>query len=241
MSDILLHFAAAAGYAAARIKPQAVIIALFLHAAALLTQYLNQPRFDIGIVLSLFTLAAIGVGWTKIYTTWTKTLMQLFGIIGALSPLFINIDKAPPPPLIFIHIIPTLFAYAFAVLAIMQWGDLMIVEYRQRRLLATAAPPLLTIEAQCFSALKVAFILLFISLISGGGIAIFSTHNQLPPHKLIFALLSWLTFGAVLWGRWKFGWRERSARWGLALGIIFFILSYFGTHFVLQILLDRLP
>jgi len=35
-------------------------------------------------------------------------------------------------------------------------------------------------------------------------------------HKTLFVVLSWLTFGALLVGRWLYGWRGRTAlRWTL--------------------------
>ena len=51
--------------------------------------------------------------------------------------------------------------------------------------------------------------------------------------------LGWLTFGALLFGRWRYGWRGRVAlRWIIA-GTVFVFLAYLGYKFVLEVILGR--
>jgi len=46
-------------------------------------------------------------------------------------------------------------------------------------------------------------------------------------------------FGMLLWGRWQFGWRGRTAiHWTLA-GFFVLMLAYFGTKLVLELVLHR--
>ena len=46
-------------------------------------------------------------------------------------------------------------------------------------------------------------------------------------------------FAVLLWGRWRFGWRGRTAiRWTIG-GFIFLMLAYFGSKFVLELLLAK--
>jgi ABC-type uncharacterized transport system permease subunit len=58
-------------------------------------------------------------------------------------------------------------------------------------------------------------------------------------HKTIFTFISWLIFGSLLVGRWKYGWRGRIAiRWTLSgFGVLF--LAYVGSKFVLEFILKR--
>ena len=50
---------------------------------------------------------------------------------------------------------------------------------------------------------------------------------------------SWLVFGALVVGRWRYGWRGRKAlRWILA-GTALLILAYLGSKFVLEVILGR--
>ena len=58
-------------------------------------------------------------------------------------------------------------------------------------------------------------------------------------HKTVLTLLSFTVWGILLWGRYRWGWRGKQAlRWILA-GFVVLILAYFGSKFVLEILLDR--
>jgi ABC-type uncharacterized transport system permease subunit len=58
-------------------------------------------------------------------------------------------------------------------------------------------------------------------------------------HETIFAILSWITFGALLLGRHVYGWRGRTAlRWTIA-GFIMVMLANVGTAFVLEVILKR--
>ena len=58
-------------------------------------------------------------------------------------------------------------------------------------------------------------------------------------HKAVFSVLSWLTFAALLLGRWRFGWRGRTARRMLYVGAALLLLAYVGSRFVLEVLLGR--
>ena len=58
-------------------------------------------------------------------------------------------------------------------------------------------------------------------------------------HKTVFAVLSWLIFAWLLAGRWRYGWRGRTAlRWTLS-GFVMLLLAYVGSRFVLEVLLAR--
>ena len=58
-------------------------------------------------------------------------------------------------------------------------------------------------------------------------------------HKTVFIVLSWIIFGWLLLGRWRYGWRGRTAfRWTLA-GFVMLMLAYPGSRFVLEVILGR--
>jgi ABC-type uncharacterized transport system permease subunit len=58
-------------------------------------------------------------------------------------------------------------------------------------------------------------------------------------HKTVLSVLSWLTFGALLLGRWRYGWRGTVAvRWTLA-AMALLVLSFLGSKFVLELVLGR--
>jgi ABC-type uncharacterized transport system permease subunit len=96
------------------------------------------------------------------------------------------------------------------------------------------------VERLLFQLLTFAFVLLTLTLVSG---VFFSEHVFGKPftltHKTVFAVMSWLIFGGLLVGHWRFGWRGKLAvRWTL-LGFGMLLFSYVGSKFVLEIILKR--
>jgi ABC-type uncharacterized transport system permease subunit len=103
-----------------------------------------------------------------------------------------------------------------------------------------AQPPLLAQEQVLFRVIWVAFALLTLAVVSGSLISVATTGKWLPfDHKTIFTLLSWLTFGILLFGRYTRGWRGRIALRYTLLGFAFIVLSYTGSRFVVEVILQR--
>jgi ABC-type uncharacterized transport system permease subunit len=56
-------------------------------------------------------------------------------------------------------------------------------------------------------------------------------------HKIFFSVVAWCIFTILLWGRHQLGWRGQTAvRWTLG-GFFALMLGYFGSKFVLEMLL----
>ncbi|MFI3180951.1 MAG: cytochrome c biogenesis protein CcsA, partial [Methylococcales bacterium] len=53
------------------------------------------------------------------------------------------------------------------------------------------------------------------------------------------SLLAWVIFCAILIGRQRYGWRGRVAVNWILVGFLFLLLSYFGSKFVLELILVR--
>ncbi len=101
-------------------------------------------------------------------------------------------------------------------------------------------PPLLTLERLLFRILAAGFVLLTLTLATGVVFSeeVFGRALRFD-HKTLFAILSWLIFGGLLLGRWRYGWRGRKAlRWTLA-GFAALLLAYVGSRFVLEVVLGR--
>lgn len=103
-----------------------------------------------------------------------------------------------------------------------------------------AQPPLLTQERLLFRIIWIAFGALTLAIISGGLISLATTGKWLPfDHKTVFTVLSWLTFGMLLLGRHLWGWRGRIALRYTLVGFVFVLLSYTGSRFVIEVLLNK--
>jgi len=149
-----------------------------------------------------------------------------------------------PESLAAAHVAVALISYAMFLVAAVVALVVMSLEKRLRHRLPDPAsatlPPLLTLERFLFRLVAVGFVLLTLTLASG---MLFSEQLFGKPltftHKSVFSVLGWLTFGALLWGRWRYGWRGRVAlRWIIA-GTVFVFLAYLGYKFVLEVVLGR--
>ena len=101
-----------------------------------------------------------------------------------------------------------------------------------------ALPPLETMESLLFQMIAFGFILQSISLITGM-FFLEDMFKQHLVHKTILSIAAWVVFAVLLWGRWQFGWRGRTAiRWTLS-GFVILLLSYFGSKMVLEIFLNK--
>ncbi len=141
-----------------------------------------------------------------------------------------------------LHIVLSVLAYSMLGIAALQSILLAIADHelRRRRLtgILRSLPPLQTMETILFQLITTGFALLTLALLSGIVFVrdIFSQHLV---HKSVLSIGAWVVFGILLWGRWRFGWRGRTAiRWTLS-GFIFLMLAYFGSKLVLELILHR--
>ena len=104
----------------------------------------------------------------------------------------------------------------------------------------TANFSLLPMEDILFKIYWFGFILLSITLFSGILFTneIFGT-SIIWNHKPIFSLMAWITYGSMLLGRMKYGWRGKKAVVISLIAFMFLLLSYFGTKFVFEILINN--
>lgn len=140
------------------------------------------------------------------------------------------------------HILVSILAYSLlsiaAVQAILLYVQESHLHNKQPGGFIRALPALDTMENLLFRMIALGFIVLSISLISGAYYLdnMFAQHLV---HKTILSVIAWFIFAILLWGRWQFGWRGRTAiRWTIS-GFIFLMLAYFGSKFVIELILHR--
>jgi ABC-type uncharacterized transport system permease subunit len=140
------------------------------------------------------------------------------------------------------HILISLLAYCVLGLAALQ-AVLLTIQDRHLRNhqpggFIRTLPPLAVMESLLFEMIGTGFALLTLSLVTGTLFLedIFAQHLV---HKTTLSIIAWVVFAILLWGRWRFGWRGRTAlRWTIG-GFIFLMLAYFGSKFVLELVLHR--
>lgn len=140
------------------------------------------------------------------------------------------------------HILISILSYGLLTLAALQ-AILLAIQIRYLRNrhpggFVRALPPLETMDTLLFRLIGVGYVLLSLSLLSGVTYIenIFAQHLV---HKTVLSFAAWVVFAILLWGRWRFGWRGRTAvRWTLS-GFVVLMLAYFGSKLVLELILQR--
>ena len=223
-------------------------LAAAAHALSLLASFTTPLRFGFAPALSVTTWLVL-----MAYLVESQFYPQLrgrwaLGSLGALTValawLFpgntLHVQASPWLPL---HWALGLSAYGmFAAAVVHAW---MMTRAEQQIRLAQTTPglPLLALERLTFRFVGAGFVLLSATLLAGAffGEQLYGAASEAWrwDHKRVFALLSWLTFAALLWGRRQWGWRGRRAVRVLYTGAALLMLSYVGSRFVLELLLGR--
>ncbi len=141
-----------------------------------------------------------------------------------------------------LHAWMALLAYATlgvaALLAGMLWVQERALRRRKFRPWLRALPPMTQLEILLFRTIAVGFALLTATLLTGT-VFVEDFFAQHLIHKTVLSVLSWLAFGALLVGRWRYGWRGgKAVRWTLA-AMALLLLAFFGSKFVLELVLQR--
>jgi hypothetical protein len=84
----------------------------------------------------------------------------------------------------------------------------------------------------------IGFALLTLTLLSGV-LFVHNLHAQHQAHTAILSLVAWIIFGVLLIGRWRWGWRGHRAVNLTLLGMVILLLAFFGSKFVLEMILHR--
>jgi len=143
-----------------------------------------------------------------------------------------------------VHAWLALLAYATlaiaALLAIMLWLQERALRRRDFHRWLRALPPLTELETLLFRTIAVGFVLLSLTLLTGL-LFVEDFLAQKLLHKTVLSVLSWLVFGALLVGRWRYGWRGgKAVHWTLT-AMALLLLAFFGSKFVLELILGFRP
>jgi len=141
-----------------------------------------------------------------------------------------------------VHVLTSMLAYSLLTLASAQAILLAVQDNHLRRHhpggFIRALPPLQTMESLLFEMISLGFVLLSVALATGF-IYLEDMFAQHLVHKTVLSIVAWIAFAVLLWGRYRFGWRGRTAiRWTL-VGFAVLMLAYFGSKAVIELILQR--
>lgn len=223
-------------------------VALVLHAAVHVVawQEVHGPDLHFFAALSLVSLGMAALTTAAARRERVAALgMIALPLAAALLAAYRAYGHARPMALDWqeqLHATLALLAYATlavaALLAVTLWLQERALRRREFHGWLRALPPLVQLESLLFRTIGVGFVLLTATLLTG----LLFVENLLAQHlvhKTVLSLMSWLLFGGLLLGRHRYGWRgQKAVGWTLAaMGLL--VLAYFGSKFVIELILRR--
>ena len=213
---------------------------------------------------SIFTEAGYNFGFFRVATLfcWTivglvlvsslrKPLENLFivlfpmAILGIGAGLLFTDSYVPHdtyPTGVAIHIVLAIVATSVitisAVQAILLSFENHQLKDRHTMRFLNHMPALQTMETLLFEIVWTGLALLTAVIVTG---VIFMDDMvaQHLRHKLVFSVIAWVVFAILVWGHHYRGWRGRMAVRMTLTGFVFLVLAYFGSKFVLELILNR--
>ena len=236
----------------ATLSKQKILIPGFLGLGAHLYTLSMSMMSPLGINIGFFTALSLVSAFITLFTLVSalRHPIEILGIVvmpvaafamtADLSTTSVHLLPPGSPGGLIFHIVTSIIAYSILGLAALHAIVLSIqnnfLHKHQPGGLIRLLPPLTTMESLLFDAIIIGFACLSLSLISGM-VFLENMFAQHLAHKTILSILAWLVFAVLLTGRWLVGWRGRTAiRWTLG-GFISLMLAYFGSKFVLEVIL----
>ncbi|MEO1889925.1 MAG: cytochrome c biogenesis protein CcsA [Cycloclasticus sp.] len=191
-----------------------VISVLFIFSA------LSQPIESLAIIVFPFSAAAV--------------LLNFGNAVVNVQP--INIEAALQT-----HIILSILSYSLLTVAAFQAVFLSIQEKQlhnhQTSRFIHGLPPLQLMESLLFRVVFLGLFLLTFSLATGF-VFLDDVFAQHIAHKTVLSMLAWVLFTTLLCGKYFLGWRgQKAVKWTYS-GYFALMLAYFGSKFVLQLVLN---
>ncbi len=223
-----------------------------LHGVLLFMSVFSSEGINLGFgnALSLVLWLMVGIYWLA---NFYYRLAAANSLVLAAAAAFVLLPLVFPAgkllnyaaPAFKWHLVISMLAYSLLTIAALHAVLILLQEKRLHRRQALAAqsglPPLMAMENLLFRILWAGFILLTATVASGIFFSeeLFGKAFDLSKHKTVFALISWLIFAALLVGRKMYGWRGRTAARFVIAGFIALFLAYFGSKFVIEVILHR--
>ena len=225
-------------------------IGLITHASMLYPKIITLYWLNLNIfnVISLTSLFMLAFYWLF---CWYRPILVL-GVLAlplALGGVMVGFGNAPYQPLNSLspllqgHILLSLAAYCVLFMAAVQ-AVMLRLQMRElksqtiHRIWVQKLPALQSMEALLFDMITLGFVLLSFAL----GLGFVDTQDLLGQHlahKTVFSVVSWLVFGALLFGHWRYGWRGLRAVNMTIYGVVLLGLAFIGTKFVLELVLHH--
>jgi ABC-type uncharacterized transport system permease subunit len=230
-------------------RPALVIATLGVAAHATWLLAAHRGALDLHFFAALSLVACV-VSALTLVVNLNRPVVALGVIVFPLSAALLLVDSFFAPPTVptpmdwHIKLHVTVALLAFSVLSIAAAMAILLaiqeraLRHRHITPWLSALPPLTLTESLLFRLIGAGFALLTLALLSGI-LFVSNLFGQHLVHKTVLSIVAWLVFGALLYGRWRHGWRGRSAVNLTLIGMSVLVLAFFGSKFVLELILHR--
>jgi ABC-type uncharacterized transport system permease subunit len=225
-------------------------LAATLHAYVLYQDILTPTGLNLGFFNAL-SLVAWVIALMLLFAIINRPVENLAMILLPLAAICVGLGDALPSAQLVsantsmgfkLHLFTSLIAYSILSLAALQAVFLWFQDYHLRHKhpgkVMKFLPPLQIMEDLLIQSVGLGFIFLSAGLISGA-LFLDNMFKQHVAHHTVLAIIAWLVFATLLWGRWRYGWRGRAIIRHTLLGFFILMLAYFGSKFVYEWILQR--
>ena len=225
-------------------------VAVAFHAVDLWQAVAARPNFALTIAETA-SFIGLGIAVIALLAAWraprfaaaSAALLALAGVFGSATnegaPVFAATQHGWE---LKVHIALSVLAYALITVgfALAIASALLDRRLRNRQPLGwlSMLPSLEAMEGAMFAALGAGFAILSLALFSGF-VFVEDLRAQHLSRKAVLSSLAWIMLGILLFGRWRFGWRGRTALYWTLGGFLTLGLGYFGSRLVLEQIFGR--
>jgi ABC-type uncharacterized transport system permease subunit len=225
-------------------------IAILIHSLLIAHSY-NVNQAIATDFFSMLSLVFLVISMLFIFTALTQPIESLAIIVFPFSAMAVllnfgnvvtsantlSLDTALQS-----HIILSILSYSLLTVAAFQAIFLSIQEKqlhnRQSSRLVDHLPSLQLMETLLFRVISLGLGLLTLALATGF-VFLDDVFAQHIAHKTVLSMFAWIVFATLLCGRHFLGWRgQKAVKWTYS-GYFALMLAYFGSKFVLQLVLNQ--
>ncbi len=223
------------------------LVGLLFHAVVLWV----DGYADHGVNLGFFNAVSL-VAWTVLLMLMISSINKPVEVLGIpllpLAALTVVLETVYPASHLLahdthwglvVHVTISILAYSMLALASVHALALAIQDHQLHNRhpggLIRVLPPLQTMETLLFEMIGIGFLLLTAALASGFAF-LENMFEQHLAHKTILSIIAWVVFGVLLMGRFRYGWRGKTAIIWTLSGFVVLMLAYFGSKFVLELI-----
>lgn len=228
----------------------ALSIALLLHAYLLLPAIITDHGLSFGLwntlgLISIFLLLYF-IAFNLRHSILSLGLLAIPTALFGLGLTYVGrFEKVPTIWADFglsVHIFLSLAAYCMLFMAAIQAliVRLQIRELKHQthqRFWVDKLPPLQSMDGLLFEMILLGFALLSAALVFGA-MATFDILGQHIAHKTFFSVLSWLIFGVLVIGHYRYNWHGKKMASLTLLGFVLLAIGFIGSKFVFEMILN---